>query len=118
MLCRSRVRSTITVDERFGASCLQGMNGFSHVEVHFVFNNFAGYREPQPDRSHRSTVVGSFADRGPRWSQAHRVACCMIESVTGRELAAVGLDAVICTPVIDLQPVMREFLRTDLHQAE
>jgi tRNA (adenine37-N6)-methyltransferase len=27
------VRSTITVDERFGEACLQGLDGFSHVEV-------------------------------------------------------------------------------------
>ncbi|MFE7236014.1 hypothetical protein ACFVAF_36465 [Streptomyces sp. NPDC057596] len=27
------VRSTITIDERFGEACLQGLEGFSHVEA-------------------------------------------------------------------------------------
>lgn len=31
------VRRTITVDERFDDACLQGLEGFSHVEVLFVF---------------------------------------------------------------------------------
>lgn len=34
------VRSTITVDERFGDACLQGLEGFSHVEVLFYFDRF------------------------------------------------------------------------------
>ncbi|MBO0517826.1 S-adenosylmethionine-dependent methyltransferase, partial [Streptomyces beijiangensis] len=49
------VHSTITVDERFGDACLQGLEGFSHVEVLFVFDQFPepehdDYREPRPYR--------------------------------------------------------------------
>nr|BFE61560.1 hypothetical protein GCM10020063_060860 [Dactylosporangium thailandense] len=36
--------------------------------------------------------------------------CCAVESVHGRELTVVGLDAVSGTPVIDLKPAMTEFL--------
>ncbi len=32
------VRSTIAIDERFGEASLQGLEGFSHVEVLFVFD--------------------------------------------------------------------------------
>ena len=45
------VRSTITIDERFGEACLEGMEGFSHVEVLFIFDQFPerdDYREPRP----------------------------------------------------------------------
>jgi tRNA (Thr-GGU) A37 N-methylase len=64
------VRSTITIDERFGDACLQGLDGFSHVDVLFVFEQFpddGDYREPRPYRG-RSDLppVGIFADRGPR----------------------------------------------------
>lgn len=41
---------------------------------------------------------------------------CAIESVQGRELTVVGLDAVSGTPVIDLAPVMKEFLPTGVKQ--
>ena len=64
------VRSTINIDERFGEVCLQGLEGFSHVEVLFIFDQFpehGDYREPRPYRG-RSDLppVGVFAGRGPR----------------------------------------------------
>ncbi|WP_238424323.1 TrmO family methyltransferase domain-containing protein [Micromonospora parastrephiae] len=91
------VRSTITIDERFGDLCLQGLEGFSHVEVLFIFDRFSergDYREPRPYRG-RSDLppVGVFAGRGPRRPNRVGVTCCAIESVRGRELTVVGLDA-------------------------
>ena len=47
------VRSTITIEERFGQACLQGLEGFSHVEILFVFDQFPeldDHREPRPYR--------------------------------------------------------------------
>lgn len=44
--------------------------------------------------------------------------CCAIESVHGRELTVVGLDAVSGTPVIDLKPTMAEFRPVDIKQPE
>jgi tRNA (Thr-GGU) A37 N-methylase len=44
------------------------------------------------------------------------VTCCAIESVRGRELTVVGLDAVSGTPVIDLKPTMVEFLPVNVKQ--
>ncbi len=92
------VRSTIVVDERFGEACLQGLEEFSHVEVLFVFDRFpdgGDHREPRPYRG-RSDLppMGVFAGRGPRRPNRIGVTCCAIESVHGRELTVVGLDAV------------------------
>ena len=42
--------------------------------------------------------------------------CCAIESVRGRELTVVGLDAVSGTPVIDLKPTMAEFRAVEPRQ--
>ncbi|UED83778.1 SAM-dependent methyltransferase [Streptomyces profundus] len=116
------VRSTITVDERFGEACLQGLDGFSHVEVLFVFDQFPevdDHREPRPYRG-RSDLppVGVFAGRGPRRPNRIGVTCCAIESVHGRSLMVVGLDAVSGTPVIDLKPAMVEFGAVDIRQPE
>ncbi|GAB6902434.1 SAM-dependent methyltransferase [Kineosporia succinea] len=108
------VRSTITVDERFGEAALQGLEGFSHVEVLFVFDQFPeneDHREPGPYRGRADLPpVGVFAGRGPRRPNRIGVTCCVIESVAGRELSVVGLDAVSGTPVIDLKPVIAEFV--------
>lgn len=116
------VRSTITMDERFGEVSLQGLEGFSHVEVLFIFDQFPeleDYREPRPYRG-RSDLppVGVFAGRGPRRPNRIGVTCCAIESVQGRELTVVGLDAVSGTPVIDLKPAMAEFLPGTVEQPE
>ncbi|WP_407560007.1 SAM-dependent methyltransferase [Streptomyces sp. 184] len=116
------VRSTITVDERFGEACLQGLDGFSHVEVVFVFDRLPeadDYREPRPYRGRPDLPpMGIFAGRGPRRPNRIGVTSCAIESVEGRELTVVGLDAVSGTPVIDLKPVMEEFRPEGVRQPE
>ncbi len=116
------VRSTITIDERFGDACLQGLEGFSHVEVLFVFDQFEeldDYREPKPYRGRTDLPsLGVFAGRAPRRPNRIGVTSCAIESVDGRELTVIGLDAVTGTPVVDLKPVMVEFLPTDVRQPE
>ncbi|WP_431881059.1 SAM-dependent methyltransferase [Micromonospora chalcea] len=116
------VRSTIVVDERFGEACLQGLEEFSHVEVVFVFDRFpdsGDHREPRPYRGRADLPpMGVFAGRGPRRPNRIGVTCCRIESVHGRELTVVGLDAVSDTPVIDLKPVLVEFVPTDVRQPE
>ncbi|WP_262852182.1 SAM-dependent methyltransferase [Mumia quercus] len=114
------VRSTITLDERFGETSLVGLEWFSHVEVLFLFDQLPeaeDYREPRPYRGLSALPpVGIFAGRGPRRPNRIGVTCCAIESVGARELTVVGLDAVSGTPVVDLKPVLREFLPTGVEQ--
>lgn len=116
------VRSTITVDERFGDACLQGLDSFSHVDVLFLFDQFPehdDHREPRPYRGRADLPpVGVFAGRGPRRPNRIGVTTCAIESVRGRELTVLGLDAVTGTPVIDLKPTMTEFLPVGVHQPD
>ncbi|AYF28050.1 SAM-dependent methyltransferase [Micromonospora tulbaghiae] len=116
------VRSTIVVDERFGEACLQGLAEFSHVEVFFVFDRFpdgGDFREPRPYRGRADLPpMGVFAGRGPRRPNRIGVTCCRIESVDGRKLTVVGLDAVSGTPVVDLKPVLKEFVPADVRQPE
>ncbi len=90
------------------------------MEVLFLFDQLPerdDYREPRPYRG-RSDLppVGVFADRGPRRPNRIGVTCCAVESVQGRELTVVGLDAVSGTPVVDLKPVMVEFQAVDVKQ--
>lgn len=92
------------------------------MEVLFVFDRFPesdDHREPRPYRGRADLPpVGVFAGRGPRRPNRIGVTCCAIESVHGRELTVVGLDAVSGTPVIDLKPTMVEFRAVDVRQPE
>ena len=114
------VRSTITVDERFGEACLQGLDGFSHVDVLFVFDQLPepdDGGEPRPYRGRPDLPpMGIFATRGPRRPNRIGTTSCRIESVDGRTLTVLGLDAVDGTPVIDLKPTTVEFLPVDVTQ--
>jgi tRNA-Thr(GGU) m(6)t(6)A37 methyltransferase TsaA len=116
------VESTIIVEPRFGDRCLTGLAGFSHVEVAFFFDRLAereDYRQPLRPRGRADLPeVGVFADRGPR--RPNRIGCtiCEVVSARGRELRIRGLDAVDGTPVLDIKPVMRQFLPGHIRQPE
>lgn len=114
------VVSTIVIDTRFGDECLAGLEGFSHVEVLFLFHlatereDYRGTRRPRGRDD--LPPVGVFADRGPRRPNRIGVTTCEIVSASGRLLQVRGLDAVVGTPVIDIKPVMREFLPGSVDQ--
>lgn len=57
-----------------------------------------------------------FAERGPRRPNRIGVTMCRIVSTSGHLLQVRGLDAVVGTPVIDIKPVMREFLPANVDQ--
>lgn len=108
------VVSTIVIDERFGDDCLSGLADFSHVEVVFLFDRLPERDDYRPRRRPRGRAdlpeVGVFADRGPR--RPNRIGCtiCGVLSAEGRRLRVRGLDAVDGTPVLDIKPVMRQFV--------
>lgn len=112
--------STIMVESRFGNGCLTGLADFSHVEVVFFFDRLterASYRQLSRPRGRADLPeVGVFADRGPR--RPNRIGCtiCEIVTVHGRELRVRGLDAVDGTAVLDIKPVMRQFLPRHIRQ--
>jgi tRNA-Thr(GGU) m(6)t(6)A37 methyltransferase TsaA len=116
------VETTILVEPRFGDRCLTGLAGFSHVEVIFFFDRLPereDYRQPLRPRGRADLPeVGVFADRGPR--RPNRIGCtiCEIVSARGRELRVRGLDAVDGTPVLDIKPVIRQFLPGRIRQPE
>ena len=116
------VESVIMVEERFGDRSLTGLCDFSHVEVVFFFDRLAereDYRRLSRPRGRPDLPeVGVFADRGPR--RPNRIGCtiCEIVSADGRELRVRGLDAVDGTPVLDLKPVMRQFIPARVQQPD
>lgn len=91
-----------------------GLEAFSHVEVLFFFHQVpeskieVGARHPRnnPDWPR----VGIFAQRGK--NRPNRLGSTVAEVVSrqGMILVVRGLDAIDGTPILDLKPVMREFL--------
>lgn len=109
------VHSYIELDpQQFQPESLAGLQDFSHVEVFFVFHRVtrekivSGARHPR-GRSDWPRV-GIFAQRGKNRPNRLGATICEITGVDGLTLHLKGLDAIDGSPVIDLKPVMREFL--------
>lgn len=107
-------RSTITLVETMDETALDGIETFSHVEVIFVFHGVlpggavTGARHPRNNPAWPK--VGIFAQRGK--NRPNRIGCtiCRVEGRSGRSLVVSELDAIDGTPVLDVKPVMTEFL--------
>ncbi len=113
--------SQIVLDERFDADALDGIEQFSHAEILFFFDRVdpgkvvSGARHPRNNRDW--PAVGIFAQRGK--ARPNRIGSTIVRVVRheGRVLHVAELDAVDGTPVLDIKPVMREFLpREEVHQ--
>jgi tRNA (Thr-GGU) A37 N-methylase len=99
---------------RFSADALLGLDGFSHVEIVFVFDRLAesdiidGARHPRDNQDWPR--VGIFAQRGRNRPNRLGVSVCRVVSVHGTTLEVAGLDAIDGTPVVDIKPVLSGFL--------
>ena len=97
---------------RFDETSLAGLEDFSHVEVLFSLDRVEkiemGGRHPR--NNPQWPKVGIFAQRGR--SRPNRIAAtiCKIAGVAGLTLKVNGLDAFDGSPVLDIKPVMAEFL--------
>jgi tRNA (adenine37-N6)-methyltransferase len=114
-------QAAIVLDPRFEEDALAGLEAFSHVEVLFVFDRVdpakivSGARHPRNNRDW--PAVGIFAQRGKNRPNRLGSTLCRVVRRDGRRLVVAELDAIDGTPVVDLKPVMREFLpRTDVRQ--
>ena len=97
--------------------CLLGLEDFSHAEVIFHFHGVAPDKVTRDARRPRNNPawprVGIFAQRGK--NRPNRLGSTMVR-VVGRDggtLHVAGLDAIDGTPVLDIKPVLREFLPRD-----
>jgi tRNA-Thr(GGU) m(6)t(6)A37 methyltransferase TsaA len=109
-----RHESSIVLDDRFEPAALQGLDEFSHVEVIFFFDRVdparivTGARHPR--NREEWPEVGIFAQRGKNRPNRIGSTICRILGSEGRRLHVAELDAIDGTPVLDLKPVMQEFL--------
>jgi tRNA-Thr(GGU) m(6)t(6)A37 methyltransferase TsaA len=107
-------RAYIELMPGFEPDALFGLSDFSHAEIIFYFNQVpdakieTGARHPRGNKDW--PLVGIFAQRGKNRPNRIGLCTCRIISVSGNRVDVVGLDAIDNTPVLDIKPVMVEFL--------
>ncbi|MFK8003685.1 MAG: SAM-dependent methyltransferase [Polyangiales bacterium] len=106
--------ASIELHERFGVEAIASLESFSHIEVIFRFHTLSdeqvntGARHPRGNTDW--PLVGIFAQRGSKRPNRLGVTVCQLLGVEGRKIHVRGLDAIEGTPVLDVKPVMKEFL--------
>jgi tRNA-Thr(GGU) m(6)t(6)A37 methyltransferase TsaA len=108
------VVSTVELVDSLPAEALDGIETFSHVEVIFYFHRVEENSIVTAARHPRNNPawprVGIFAQRGKNRPNRLGATVARVVRRDGRTLLLAGLDAVDGTPVLDIKPVMREFL--------
>jgi len=108
------VESRIELCPEFGPEAFDGIEEFSHVEVVFFFDRIPEalieYATRHPRGNSAWPKVGIFAQRGSYRPNRLAVSVARLVSRQGRQLDVRGLDAINGTPVLDIKPVMQEFL--------
>ncbi len=108
------VVSEIVIDKAIGAEGLAGIEEFSHAEVIFYFHQVeeqkivTGARHPRNNPTWPK--VGILAQRGKNRPNRLGLATVKILKREENKLYVEGLDAIDGTPVLDIKPVMQEFL--------
>ena len=108
------VPATIELTEAFAPEALDGLEAFSHAEIVFHFDRVdpaaveRGARHPRGNP--QWPRVGIFAQRAKDRPNRLGVTVVALVKREGRVLTVSGLDAVDGTPVLDIKPVMAEFL--------
>jgi len=109
--------ATIELADHLPAESLDGLEAFSHAEIVYVFDQVApdqivtGARHPRGNPAWPK--VGIFAQRGK--NRPNRIGTTIVRIVgrDGTALRVAELDAIDGTPVLDIKPVMQEFLPRD-----
>lgn len=111
-------QARISLVEGFAAEALRGLEEFSHAEVLFHFHQVDPAKIVSAARRPRNNpawpAVGIFAQRGKNRPNRLGSTICRIVGVEGTDLLVAELDAIDGTPVVDIKPVMQEFLPRDV----
>jgi tRNA (adenine37-N6)-methyltransferase len=106
--------SCIHLNDDFSSESLVGLNEFSHVEILFLFHEvdeskiFHGSRHPRNNTNWPS--VGIFAQRGKNRPNRIGSTICQIHKIEETKIYLKELDAIDGTPILDIKPIMIEFL--------
>jgi tRNA-Thr(GGU) m(6)t(6)A37 methyltransferase TsaA len=108
------VQSRIELTADFEPEALDGIEDFSHAEIVFHFDRVDESKVERRSRHPRGNPAwprtGIFAQRGS--GRPNRIGATIVRVVKreGRVLEVAGLDAADGSPVLDIKPVVRQFL--------
>jgi tRNA-Thr(GGU) m(6)t(6)A37 methyltransferase TsaA len=111
------VISEIELTDEFSSDSLTGITEFSHAEIIFYFSKAdkdkvnKGSRRPRGNKDW--PLTGVFAQRVKDRPNHLGHTIVNVVSSNGNVLTVKGLDAVDGTPVLDIKPVLKEFLPRD-----
>ena len=106
--------SEIELSDEFSEEALDGIEEFSHAEIIFYFNKVqkenikSGSHHPRNNANWPKT--GIFAQRGKNRPNTLGLTIAKIISRKGKSLFVKELDAIDGTPVLDIKPLIKEFL--------
>lgn len=108
------VVSEIVLTDEFEEAALKGLEEFSHAEILYYFDKAdltktgKGVRHPRGNKEW--PLTGIFAQRAK--DRPNHIGLCTVKLLKcqGKSLFVKGLDAIDGTPVLDIKPVMKEFL--------
>jgi len=109
-----RLVSVIELCAPYREDSLLGIEDFSHVEIIFYFHQVnegkivTGARHPRNNRGW--PLTGIFAQRAKNRPNRIGITIAQVIKSDRAQLYVKGLDAINGTPVLDIKPVMREFL--------
>ena len=108
------VISEITLAGGMSEESLNEIEKFSHLEIIFFFDKIKPeeivYDSRYPRNNNNWPKVGIFAQRGR--ARPNRIGVTVVTFVErkGKTIFVKGLDAINGTPVVDIKPVIKEFL--------
>lgn len=109
-----QVVSEIRLNNDWDVTSLDGIDAFSHAEIIFLFHLVSDdkiqYTARHPRNNTDYPKVGIFAQRGK--NRPNKIGLTTVELIKreGLSIFVKGVDAIDGTPVLDIKPVMNEFL--------
>ncbi|VEF47626.1 transcriptional regulator [Bacillus freudenreichii] len=115
--------SEIELIDELDESSFQGVGDFSHLEIIFYFDHVTDdkiqYGARHPRNNKKLPKIGIFAQRGKNRPNKLGLTTAELIQHDGRKIIVKGLDAIDGTPIVDIKPVMKEFLpRKEIKQAK
>lgn len=114
--------SEIELIDTLSEESISGISDFSHLEILYVFNKVSPstilQKAEHPRENTSYPKVGIFAQRKKNRPNLIGLTTVELIKVNGKKLTVKNLDAIDGTPIIDIKPVMKEFLpKGEIRQA-
>src|ERR1700739_459109 len=108
------VLSEITIIDELPEECIEGKDAYSHLEIIYHFHKAdeskTGKGAEHPRDNKAWPKVGIFAQRKKDRPNHLGATIVKVVSRTGKSIFVANLDADDGTPVLDIKPVVKEFL--------